>query len=512
MAIPFFNFKKTSPKILFVASEATPFVKAGGLGEVMFSLPRALKELGYDARVMIPCYAGVDQEKFKLKIEIEGLKVPTDAEEENQPKELICNVKKFEPINGNSHSPVTAYFLENEEYYEKRANIYGYADDASRWALLSRGVLEFLRVSKNWRPEVIVAADWQTGFLVSYLRQNYKDDPKLKNIAVVFSIHNLYYQGMFDHRFITEMDFDDGHSLLPSFFNPRLLKINAMRRGIKYADIINTVSPNYAKEIMTADYGELLDDLLRERRSRVYGVLNGIDYETINPETDPQLVANYNLRSLGRRLLNKIELQERFNLPVKKDIFTLAIISRLDEQKGFDLLFSVAEPLLRQLGFQLIVVGSGDSRYMGFFQNLGNAFPQQVSCHLSFDETLPHLMRAGADAVLIPSRFEPAGLVQMEAMRYGAVPIVRKTGGLADTVDDYNPHTDTGNGFVFKDFDSLALTVAVTRAWENFRHPQIWQGIQERAMRKDFSWQKSAQKYLDLFFKAIDLRKKDVLG
>jgi len=317
---------------------------------------------------------------------------------------------------------------------------------------------------------------------------------------------------MFDHRFITEMDFDDGHSLLPSFFNPRLLKINAMRRGIKYADIINTVSPNYAKEIMTADYGELLDDLLRERRSRVYGVLNGIDYETINPETDPQLVANYNLRSLGRRLLNKIELQERFNLPVKKDIFTLAIISRLDEQKGFDLLFSVAEPLLRQLGFQLIVVGSGDSRYMGFFQNLGNAFPQQVSCHLSFDETLPHLMRAGADAVLIPSRFEPAGLVQMEAMRYGAVPIVRKTGGLADTVDDYNPHTDTGNGFVFKDFDSLALTVAVTRAWENFRYPQIWQGIQERAMRKDFSWQKSAQKYLDLFFKAIDLRKKDALG
>jgi len=306
------------------------------------------------------------------------------------------------------------------------------------------------------------------------------------------------------------MDFDDGHSLIPSFFSPRLLKINAMRRGIKYADIINTVSSNYAKEIMTADYGELLDDLLRERRSRVYGVLNGIDYETVNPETDPHLVKDYNVKNLGKRILNKIELQERFNLPVKKDAFVLAIVSRLDEQKGFDLLFSVAEPLLRQLGFQLIVLGSGDGRFMSFFQNLGNSFSQQVSCHLSFDEVLPHLIWGGADAILIPSRFEPAGLTQMEAMRYGVVPIVRKTGGLADTVEDYNPRCNSGTGFVFKEFDSLAMAIAISRAFENYRHRQVWQDIQKRAMEKDFSWKKSAQKYLDLFFKAIDLRKKTV--
>jgi starch synthase len=512
MTMPFFVIKKSFPKILFVASEAAPFVKAGGLGEVMFSLPRALKELGYDARVMIPCYAGVDREKYKLKMEAEGLRVPTGAEEENQLKELICNVKKFESKNGGHQSPVTTYFLENEEYYEKRANIYGYGDDAVRWALLSRGVLEFLRISKDWRPDVIVASDWQAGFLISYLHQNYKDDPKLNSIATVFSIHNLYYQGMFDHRFVTEMDFDDGHSLMPSFFSPRLLKINAMRRGIKYADIINTVSSNYAKEIMTPAYGELLDDLLRERRSRVYGVLNGLDYETINPGTDPHLAENYIAKSLGKRISNKAELQTKFNLPAKKDVFVLGIISRLDEQKGFDLLFSIAEPLLKQLKLQLIILGSGDSRFMSFFQNLGNSFPEQVSCHLGFDEVLPHLIRAGADAVLIPSRFEPAGLVQMEAMCYGAVPIVRKTGGLADTVEDYNPRNNSGTGFVFKEFDSLALTIAITRAFENYQHRQIWQELQKRGMEKDFSWKKSAQKYLDLFFKAIDLKKKNALG
>lgn len=504
----FFAIKKSFPKILFVASEAAPFVKAGGLGEVMFSLPRALRHLGYDARVMIPRYAGIDQEKYRLRNIYEGLKVPTAAEGEDQPEYLICNVKKFESPPGNYQAPVTAYFLENEEYYEKRANIYGYADDAVRWNLFSRGVLEFLRVTNDWRPDVIVASDWQTGFLVSYMRQNYKDDPKLNSIATVFSIHNLYYQGMFDHRFITEMDFDDGHSLIPSFFEPRLLKINAMRRGIKYADIVNTVSSNYAKEIMTPEYGELLDDLLRERRSRVYGVLNGIDYETVNPETDPYLAKHYNVRTLEKRILNKTELQEKFNLPVKKDVFIIGIVSRMDEQKGFDLLFPIVEPLLKQLGFQLVVLGSGDGRYMSFFQGLGEKFPDQVASHLTFDEVLPNLIRSGADAILIPSKFEPAGLVQMEAMRYGAVPIVRKTGGLADTVEDYNPRSDTGTGFVFNEFDSLALGIAITRAFENYRHRQSWQGIQKRGMEKDFSWEKSAQKYLDLFFKAVDLRKR----
>ena len=254
-----FLIGKNKPKVLFVAPEASPFIKAGGLGEVMFALPRALSKLGYDVRLMVPRYAGIDLEKFSLEMELEGLRVPTGIEEgdSEKPEMLICNVRRFVPRgNGNRHAPVFTYFLENLEYYENRSNIYGYADDAMRWALLSRGTLEFLKRS-SWVPDVIVSSDWQTGFLPNYLRTVYADEEKFKNIATVFMIHNLYYQGVFDHRFVQEMDYDDGHSPLPSFFDPRILKTNGMRRGIMHSDLISVVSPTYAKEIMTPEYGEL---------------------------------------------------------------------------------------------------------------------------------------------------------------------------------------------------------------------------------------------------------------
>lgn len=496
-------------KILFVATEVAPFVKAGGLGEVMFSLPRALVKLGYDARVMIPRYAGIDPNQFKLDMEFEGLEVPTDAEGENEPEYLICNVRKY--TNGQlPRSPVTTYFLENMEYYEQRANVYGYADDAVRWALLSRGALEFLRVSKDWTPDVIVASDWQTGFLPNYLKTVYKDDRVLSKIATVFAIHNLYYQGMFDHRFVSELDYDDGQSAVGSFFNPRLLKLNGMRRGILYTDLITTVSPNYAKEIMTPDYGELLDGLLRERRSRVYGVINAIDYKIFNPETNPNLAERYAAGSPDGKIKNKTELQGRFNLVRDEKTFLLGIVARFVEQKGFDLLFPVADQLLKELNMQLIVLGSGESKYMSFFQDLEKRYPGKVAANLIFDRDLPHLIYAGADAVLIPSKFEPSGLTQMEAMRYGCIPIVRKTGGLADTVEDYNPEKESGTGFVFTNFDSLSLAMAVTRAYENFRNPKVWAELQKRAMEKDFSWKNSAAEYAKAFMIAKSLVQKSI--
>lgn len=498
--------RKNFHKALFVASEAAPFAKAGGLGEVMFALPRALNNLGYDARMMIPRYGGIDLEKFKLEMVYEGLDVPTDATEGAQPNSLICNVKKF-VSDESSRSPVTTYFLENMEYYEQRANIYGYADDVVRWALLCRGVLEFLRRS-DWVPDVIVSADWQTGFLPNYHKTVYKDDRVLKGIATIFSIHNLFYQGMFDHRFVSEMDFDDGKSPIPSFFDPRLLKINGMKRGIMYADLINTVSPTYAKEMMTSDYGELLDGLLRERRSRVYGVINGIDYEVFNPETNANLAQKYSVSNLEDRAANKLELQDRFGLEKNEKVFLATIVSRLTEQKGLDLLFPIADHLVRELRMQLVVLGSGDSKFMGFFQDLEKKFPGSVAAHLNFDPNLPHLFYAGADAILIPSRFEPSGLSQMEAMRYGCVPIVRKTGGLADTVEDYNAEEDTGTGFVFENFDSTALLIAVVRAFENYRNPKIWERLRKRCMKKDFSWKKSAAEYGRLFKVAASFHNK----
>ena len=508
-----FNKDGRGLKVLFVAPEASPFAKAGGLGEVMFALPRALSALGHDARVMIPRYAGINLDEFQLAMEYAGLEVPTGAsgEKDTEPEYLVCNVRKYSPEgrkNGKKKLPVTTYFLENEEYYEKRSNVYGYSDDAVRWALLSRGVLEFLKKSNDWVPDVIVASDWQTGFISQYLRTEYKDNKKLASIATVFMIHNLYYQGLFDHHFVSEMDFDDGQSTLPAFFDPRFLKINGMRRGIMNSDVITTVSPTYAQEIMTKAFGELLEDLLKERRSRVYGVLNGIDYSDFDPENDSQLPKNYSESTLQHRAKNKEELQARFGLPQKADVPVVAIVSRLVEQKGFDLLFSVIEPLLKELQFQLVVLGSGEAKYMGFFKDLMDRYPEQVSAHLTFDPILPRLIYGGADMVLIPSRFEPCGLVQMEAMRYGVVPIVRGTGGLADSVTDYNAATGKGTGFIFGNFDSMSLAITLARACEHYRNPEAWKSIQKQAMAEDFSWEHSARAHAQIFETALDIHER----
>lgn len=492
--------KQGGLKILFVSTEAAPFAKIGGLGSVMQSLPLALRLLGHDARVFIPKYLGVDDEENNLKMGVTGLKVPTDNEEGD--KELICNVKICDDEREDS---VITYFLENREYYEKRANVYGYADDPIRWALLSRGVLEFLRTSASWIPDVIVATDWQTGFLPNYLKTSYKDDPILSKIRVIFSIHNLSYQGMFDHRFVQEMDYDDGHSGLPEMGGERILKINGMRRGIIHSDLITTVSPTYAKEIMTKEYGEGLDDLLRERRAVITGILNGIEYSNWNPCKDPYLEHAYSKTSIEKRAPNKEVLQNRFGLSSKEDVFVIGIVSRLASQKGFNLLYPIAETLLNELPIQLVVVGEGSSDIMKFFYDLEKEYPRQVATHLKFDKDLPHLVYGGADAILVPSRFEPCGLIQMEAMRFGAIPIVRETGGLADTVEDFDASKGVGTGFSFEDFDSNALLIAIIRAIENYRHKASWQRIQERAMNKDFSWPASAKKYVDLFNRAMKL-------
>jgi starch synthase len=474
------------------------------LGSVMYSLPKALTQLGHDARVMIPRYISIDDEKHHLEKTLEGLEVPTGNK--NGVPHLVCNVKRFNPKTADD--PVITYFLENQEYYELRNNIYGYGDDPVRWALLCRGVLEFLKTDTSWTPDIIVAADWTTGFLPNYSKTVYKDDPVISKITTIFAIHNLYHQGMFDHKFVNEMDYDDGHSPIPAFEDERLNKVNAMRRGIMCADAITTVSPTYAKEILTKDYGELLEDLLKERRGVLAGILNGIDYEYWNPKTDPYIAHHYNASSLEARAKNKQNLQERFNLPVDKKAFVVSIVSRLTRQKGFDLLQHIADAILQELPMQLIVIGEGDGEFMTFFKELETRYPTKVAAHLKFDIALPHLAYAGSDAVLIPSKFEPSGLTQMEAMRMGSIPIVRKTGGLADSVFDYNPDKQTGTGFVFERFDSSSLMIALIRAFENFRDKKNWHALQKRAMTEDFSWDRSAQEYVQFFERAIKFNKR----
>ncbi len=495
-------------KILFVASEAAPFARAGGLGSVMYSLPRALNKIGYDCRVMIPRYLNIEDSEH-IKMEFEGLMVPTGNKDDKEGEEyFICNVKKFDnESQGSKDKSVITYFLENMEYYEQRANIYGYADDPVRWALLCKGVLEFLKVS-SWVPDIIVCADWQIGFLPNYLKTVYANDKKLAGITTLFSIHNLSFQGNFNHHFIQESEYDDGHSPIPGFNDPRLLKINGMRRGIMYADTINTVSPTYAKEIMTPAYGEGMDAILSERRSVVHGILNGIDYNAWDPEKDVSIEHQFSSKDLEARGLNKKVLQDRFGLEAKPDTLLLSIVSRLTEQKGLDLVMEVMPSLLSELNIQLVVLGEGEDKYMHFFQDLQKKFPTKVGIDLKFDQVLPHTVFAGADAALVPSHFEPSGLTQMEAMRYGAVPIVRKTGGLGDTVEDYSPTDTTSTGFVFEKYSSESFLIAVVRAYENFQNKRIWQGIQKRSMSNDFSWDSSAKKYKKIIDKTIAMKKK----
>ncbi len=489
-------------KILFVAAEAAPFVKVGGLGEVMHSLPKALRKLGHDARVFVPKYATVAIDKYPLETELNNLKV--ESGDRDPYGILVSNVLRYTSTDGGIN-----YFLENMEYYEKRANVYGYSDDTVRWVLLSKAALEFVKKSE-WKPDLIVASDWQTGFIANLVHTDYKDDPILSKIPIIFSIHNLKHQGMFDSGFVSEMEFDSGQAPITDFFDLRTNKLNGMRRGIMYADVINTVSPTYAREILTEEFGEGLDKLLNERKSRLFGILNGIDTESLNPETDKDLAVNYSVKSLDKRLENQIALQKQFGLPVSKgDVFVVGMVGRLDAQKGLDLVTQMLGPLMENVNFQFVTVGGGDSSYYAYFEELKNKYPDRVGIHLSFDARLPRMIFGGADAILIPSKFEPSGLVQMEAMRYGCVPIVRKVGGLADSVEDFKPETSEGTGFVFEKYDPISLTIALIRASEHYRQKKEWEKLVKRAMAQDFSWEKSAQEYVKLFEMALRFHKEN---
>lgn len=503
------SHKKKKLKILFVSSEQTGFAKVGGLGEVMFSLPRALCEIGHDARVFMPRYATIDPDKHPLTTVCEGLEVPSSARDPQ--KNIICNVLLFMP-NGNLHDNAPTYFLENQEYYEMRSNVYGYTDDRIRFTLLSRGVLAFLSQKSDWVPDVIVGSDWITGGVLNILRTEYQDDPKLLKIATVYSIHNIGgNQGMkMHHRFIPESDRDDGFGVMPDLFSPRMDFTNSVRRGILHADVINTVSPTHAKEILTEEFGEGLERLLTERRDKIYGILNGIDYKTNDPATDNILAKNFTIKTVNARAENKRALQDRFGLPRDENVFLVGIVARLTKQKGLQLLMPIIDQFFKATGAQLVVVGTGEPEIMQFFKNATEKYPNQLRAHLQFDSTIPHEIYGGADAVLIPSSFEPCGLTQMEAMRYGAVPIVRRIGGLADSVKEYSPETKTGTGFLFDDSDPLAFLIALTKAFANWQHPASWKTIIKNCMREDFSWEHSAKKYEKLFRLAIRIRQSDI--
>lgn len=493
-------------KVLFVSAEVAPFATVGGLSQVSYFLPKALLKKGVDIKVFLPRYGTIDEKKFPLKMVFEGLKVPA-----GDGSSLICNVKSFQA----SKREPEIFFLENMEYFEKRANVYGYKDEHVRFALLSRGVLEFLKKGKigkkrkrAWLPDVIHGNDWHTGFLINDLRTRYKRTPRFKKMAALLTIHNLRSQGPFDYRYASPLDFDDGKGTLAPFFDKGFKKQNALKRGIIYAELVNTVSETYSREIITAEYGEGLDELLTEVRTKVFGVLNGLDYEEFNPATDKIIKENFSVKALDERVKNKLDLQREFDLPIDEKAPIVSFVSRLDSQKGIDLIMKIVPKLLEELEFQLIVLGEGDNRYRDFFKDLKKRFPQKVGIHLRADWTLPRKIFAGTDILLLPSKFEPGGIVVIEGMRYGAVPLVRKTGGLTDIVEEFDLEKNTGTGFAFEKYDPFILGVTLVRALEIYKIGQLWRGLVRRSMLKDFSWDKVAEGYLDLYSRAIEFRKK----
>lgn len=490
-------------KILFVSTELSPYATVGGLGRVMFFLPRTLMSLGHEVRVLIPKYGKIDLSSFPMETIYEGLEVPTGNDATPY---LICNIK----TNRLAGSP-RAYFLENMEYYEKRANEYGYIDDPVRWGLLQRGVLTWLKEnsqslkrnpdSQAFFPDIIHCNDWQTGLIPNYLKTVYQGDPDLSSLSIVYTIHNLNFQANFDPRFVGELDKDDGRSEIPDIFSDRFTKLNSMRRAIIYSDLINTVSDKYSKEILTPEYGCGLDQLLQEVRTKLYGIINGIDYDDFNPKTDKIVKYNYDTRSIEKRILNKKELQSEFNLPVNPEIPLFGISYRLDEQKGLDLLEKVMEYVLKEYRVQLVVNGDGEPRFKTYFKTLYEMFPEQVGLNLNANFTLPRHIFSGADFILLPSKFEPCGMVQMEAMRYGCVPIARSVGGLADSV------SDGLTGFTFKGYNSFALFGTMIRAIEFYKDQKKWLEIVKNCMNADFSWTNSAKKYENLYYRVLDLTK-----
>ena len=472
-------------KILFAASECVPFIKTGGLADVVGALSPVLKERGHDVRVILPLYSAIpDKYTSQMKLECE-------FEVELCWRKQYCGIKSLE------YQGVTFYFVDNYFYFG-RSYIYGLGgDEYERYGFFSRAVIDAL-THLNFQPDVIHCHDWQTGMVPALLKIQYAHFPFYHNIKTVYTIHNLQYQGVFPIKAV-----QDTLGLGDSLFTPDKLECygcaNYMKAGLVYADELTTVSPSYADEIQTAFYGERLDGLLRARKAQLMGILNGIDINDYDPAKDPMIYANFDPYHLGGKEYCKQELQKELGLTVDPKAPLVGIISRLSNQKGFDLIECVIRELMGT-GIQLVVLGMGEAKYTNLFSWAESEYPGRLAARFAMNHQLAHRIYAGSDMFLMPSQFEPCGLSQMIAMRYGSVPIVRETGGLRDTVLSYNKFTDEGNGFTFFNYNAHDMLHTVRRAVHYYKHNrEVWYKLIVRGMTGDYSWYSSAGKYLELY-------------
>lgn len=495
--------KQNRLKILLATSEAVPFAKTGGLADVAGTLPVAIREQGHDIRLVMPRYYNIDKEKFNLRQIEHPLGVPMGII-----GEMWCAI--YEGRLPETDIPV--YFIEHEGFYG-REGIYndehgrGFLDNDNRFVFLSQAALKLCH-KLGFSPDVVHVNDWQTALLPLLLNTLYKDDDLLGRTGSLLTLHNMQHQGEFYAGLVDVIGcgWEQFHSHSLEHHN----RTNLLKGGIYHADILNTVSEGYAAEIKTPDFSWGLEGALNDRSADLHGILNGIDYNEWNPEDDKYLKNHFSVADLKGKKACKKELQKRFALPQRDDVLLIGMVSRLASQKGVDVIAEAIHRIL-ELDVQFVMLGTGETWAHFYFPDVADVHRDKMSVHIGYDNAMAHLIEAGSDAFLMPSRFEPCGLNQMYSMRYGTLPVVRNTGGLADTVENYNEQKGTGTGFKFNDLTAGALVDTVGWAsytWYNRK--KHWQSMIKQAMKKRFTWQKSAEKYINLYKEIKSRRGKDI--
>jgi starch synthase len=481
----------TGLKILIVSSEVAPFAKTGGLADVAGSLPKALAIQGNDVRVVLPRYRPISD-----------YRTVTDFPVQVGDRKETCIVRRsrIEAKSPGGTKDVPVYFVDNYHYFD-RDRLYGYEDDAERFAFLNLSVMP-LCDSLGFRPDVVHLNDWQSGFVALMLRERGRVDTVWNETASVFTVHNLQYQGRFPKETLKSLGLGD------EYFTPDGVEfygdVSFMKAGLLYSDVIGTVSQTYAKEIQSPEFGEGLDGLLRKRGGDLYGIVNGINYHEYDPSSDPRVFRTYDSHDLEGKRENKHALQRELGLSISDEPL-VGMVSRLVDQKGLDILLKALPEILGR-PLQFVLLGSGDEHYEREFRSVAGSHPGRVSVTTGFNGILAQRIYAGSDMFLMPSRFEPCGLGQLIAMRYGSIPIARRTGGIADTVSDYDSSSDTGTGFLFNRYSAEALVKALDRALEKYTDRPAWNRLVREAMESDFSWNRSAALYTEVYMEALARR------
>jgi starch synthase len=480
--------------ILFCTSEVTPYSKTGGLADVSNSLPQELNALGHAVRIITPKYGGLDERKLRI-YEIKrltGIDVPVGD------RIAKCNIKSSFIVS--PKGKVQVFLIENDEFFGKNSPYVDpktgkdYANNDERFIFYNRAVVQVLGLL-GWQPDVIHCNDWQTGLIPAYLKTIHSKDPLLNSVKSVFTIHNIAYQGIFPDKSFYKSGLPD------NIFNGEGVEyygnFSFLKAGLIFSDIITTVSEKYAQEITTSnEYGYGFEGILKKRKKDLFGILNGVDYTVWNPEKDRSIPYRYSAKELPLKKEDKKALCKHFNLIYDPDTPVIGIISRLTVQKGFDLVEKIMKDLLSE-NIQLVVLGTGDKSYHKMFEGFKKKFPKKIGLYLGFSEEIAHLIEAGSDIFLMPSKYEPCGLNQMYSLRYGTIPVVRATGGLADTIKEYK--NSNGNGFLFEKYEPGALMTAIKRALKLYKNREEWIKLIRQAMSYDFSWEVSARKYIDLY-------------